>query len=155
MRVQTRRHTAGKVEPLAAGPALVRLGSAIGELYEQQSRAIGLTAQQARLLFILAEKPANMLGLSSAVKVRKSTMTSLIDRMQELGLLTRTPDGADRRRLVVAITPLGAKKSKEFERGMRKSVTRLIAPLNEVERGALGRLLSVVLGESERVLPSE
>jgi DNA-binding MarR family transcriptional regulator len=144
-----------RVEPLPAGPALVRVGSTIGEIYERESRAIGLTPQQARLLFILAEEPANMLGLSNALKVRKSTMTSMIDRMQELELLTRAPDPHDRRRLVVAITPLGAEKSRQFGDGMRRSVTELIAPLNEVERGALARLLSVVLGESERLLRSE
>jgi DNA-binding MarR family transcriptional regulator len=144
-----------RVEPLAAGPALVRVGSAIAEIYDRESREIGLTSQQARLLFILAEEPANMLGLSNSLKVRKSTMTSLIDRMQELGLLTRTPDPRDRRRVVVAITPLGAHKSKDFGQGMRTAVTELIAPLNEVESGALARLLSVILGESERLLPSE
>lgn len=139
-------------EPLAAGPALVRVGTAIAEIYDQESRAIGLTSQQARLLFILAEEPANMLGLSNALKVQKSTMTSLIDRMEELELLTRAPDAADRRRLVVEITPLGAQKSKDFWIGMRAAVTQLIAPLNEVESGALARLLSVILGESERIL---
>jgi DNA-binding MarR family transcriptional regulator len=144
-----------RVEPLASGPALVRVGSAIAEIYDRESRQIGLTSQQARLLFILAEEPANMLGLSNALKVRKSTMTSLIDRMEELGLLTRAPDPRDRRRFIVAITPLGAQKSKDFGQGMRTAVTKLIAPLNEVESGALARLLSVILGESERLLPSE
>ena len=144
-----------RVEPLAAGPALVRVGSAIAEIYDRESREIGLTSQQARLLFILAEEPANMLGLSNALKVSKSTMTSMIDRMEELGLLTRAADPADGRRLVVAITPVGEKKSKEFGQGMRTAVTALIAPLNEVESGALGRLLSVILGESERLLHSE
>jgi len=144
-----------QVAPLAAGPALIRVGTAIAELYERHSRAVGLTSAQARLLFILAEKPANMLGLTDAVKVRKSTMTSLVDRMQELGLLTRSPDPKDRRKLVVTITPEGAERSKEFERGMRSSVTRLLAPLNEVESGALSRILSVILGESDRLLRSE
>jgi hypothetical protein len=77
--------------PLATGPALIRTGTLLNSLYEKHARALGLTPQQARLLFIVTEKPSNMLGLGSMVHLGKSTMTSLVDRMQELGFLSRTP----------------------------------------------------------------
>jgi DNA-binding MarR family transcriptional regulator len=142
-------------EPLSVGPALVRTGTLLGAIYETHAREVGLTPQQARLLFVVVEQPANMLGLGSAVRLSKSTMTSLVDRMQELGLLERTPDPSDRRRLLVSATQRGIQVSKEFERGMRRSITRLTDQLNEVERTALARILSVLLAEGDGLLRSE
>ena len=144
-----------QVEPLLVGPALIRMGTMLNSIYEARARELGLTPQQARLLFVVAEKPANMLGLGSTVRLSKSTMTSLVDRMQELGLLLRTPDPRDRRRLLVTATERGGEVSRAFERAMRESTTRLTDKLNEVERTALARILSVLLAEGDAVLPSE
>lgn len=127
----------------------------LNSIYEARAREQGLTVQQARLLFVVVEQPTNMLGLGSVARLSKSTMTSLVDRMQELGLLVRTPDPADRRRLVVSATDKGVAATKAFERGMRDSVTALTNSLNEVERTALARLLSVLLAEGDKVLRSE
>ncbi len=142
-------------EPLAAGPALIRVATTLADLYEARSRAVGLSATQARLLFVLAEQPTNMLGLGASVRLGKSTMTSAIDRMEAAGLLRRTPDPDDRRRLVVTLTEAGVDAARAFEASMREAVTRLLGPLAEGDRAVLGRLLSVILGESERLLRSE
>ena len=79
-------------EPLAVGPALTRTGTILNSIYEARAKEQGLTAQQARLLFVVVEQPTNMLGLGSVTRLSKSTMTSLVDRMEELGFLLRTPD---------------------------------------------------------------
>jgi DNA-binding MarR family transcriptional regulator len=141
--------------PLATGPALIRTGTLLNSLYEKHARALGLTPQQARLLFIVTEKPSNMLGLGSMVHLGKSTMTSLVDRMQELGFLSRTPDPEDRRRLLVTATDRGTELSREFERAMRDSVTALTMNLADAERSELARTLSVILAEGDQLLPSE
>jgi DNA-binding MarR family transcriptional regulator len=107
------------------------------------------------LLFVVVEKPTNMLGLGATARLGKSTMTSLVDRMQELGLLSRTPDPRDRRRLLVSATDRGRELSAQFEKAMRESITKLAAPLNEVERSALARILSVLLEQGDRLLPAE
>jgi DNA-binding MarR family transcriptional regulator len=131
------------------------MGTLLNSIYEARAREVGLTPGQARLLFVVAEKPTNMLGLASTTRLSKSTMTSLVDRMEELGFLARTPDPADRRRLLVSATDSGVAASKAFERGMRESITVLTDQLNEVERTALARILSVLLAEGDAVLPSE
>jgi DNA-binding MarR family transcriptional regulator len=133
----------------------MRTGTMLNSIYEARAREQGLTAQQARLLFIVVEEPANMLGLGSTARLGKSTMTSLVDRMEELGFLARATDPKDRRRLLVSATPRGVDAAKAFERGMRKSITTLTDDLNEVERSALARLLSVMLAHEESILRSE
>jgi DNA-binding MarR family transcriptional regulator len=75
--------------------------------------------------------------------------------MEELGFLARTADPGDRRRLLVSATDSGVAASKAFEHGMRESITKLTDLLNEVERTALARILSVLLAEGDAVLPSE
>jgi DNA-binding MarR family transcriptional regulator len=154
-KVRRPRTEAGAAEPLRTGPALIRTGTILNTIYETHARELGLTPQQARLLFVVAEKPSNMLGLGSTVRLSKSTMTSLVDRMEELGLLTRAPDPGDRRRLLVSATERGVELNRAFEAAMRESITRLTAPLNEVELSALGRILSVILAEGDVILPPE
>jgi DNA-binding MarR family transcriptional regulator len=147
--------TASAATALAVGPALIRTGTLLNSIYERHARELGLTPQQARLLFVVAEKPSNMLGLGSMVQLGKSTMTSLVDRMQELGLLSRAPDPEDRRRLLVSATDRGLELSHSFERAMRESVTGLIAGLGAVERSELAQTLSLILADGDRLLSSE
>ena len=142
-------------EPLPTGPALIRTGTLLGEIYESNARELGMTPQQARLLFIAAEAPSNMLGLGTSAGLSKSTMTSLVDRMEELDLLVRTPDPQDRRRLVVAATAHGRAVSSAFEDSMRKSIGALIEPLRPSDRAELARILSTVLAHAEALIPSE
>ena len=142
-------------EPLGAGPALIRTGTLLTGIYEGHARELGLTPQQARLLFVVAEEPDNMLGLGATVRLGKSTMTSLVDRMEELGLLERSADARDRRRLVVTATARGKEVSSAFEKAMRASITTITSPLNEVELSALARILSVILVKADDLLPSE
>jgi DNA-binding MarR family transcriptional regulator len=141
--------------PLGAGPALIRAGSVLNTIYERHARELGLTAQQARLLFVVSEAPSNMLGLGAMAQLGKSTMTSLVDRMEQLGLLTRSADPDDRRRLVVSATQHGVELSRQFEASMRDSVTGLMSSLGDADRRTLAQLLSVVLVEGDRLLRSE
>lgn len=142
-------------QPLPAGPALIRTGTLLTGIYEANAREVGLTPQQARLLFVIAEQPANMLGLGATVHLGKSTMTSLVDRMEELGLLARTPDPGDGRRLMVSPTERGRELSALFESSMRASIGGLIADVDERDRQELARILSVILSAADDLLPSE
>ena len=142
-------------DPLPVGPALIRMGTILQSIYDARAREQGLTSQQARLLFVVVEKPDNMLGLGSTVSLGRSTMTSLVDRMEALGLLSRSPDPDDRRRLLVSPTEQGIRISRAFERGMRESITALTDQLTQAERDSLARLVSLLLVEGDALLRSE
>ena len=134
---------------LAAGPALIRASSAVSDFYEKSSAAVGLTPQQARLLFILARKPTNMLGLSSALNLSKSTMTGVVDRLGDAGLIVREVDAYDRRQLVVAPTKLGSEKALEFENELKGHVTALLEGLDPAQQTQLAELLTVLVSRAE------
>ena len=91
----------------AATAEVLRATTAVGEQYYLAASAVGLTVQEARLLYILGVNPSNMLGLTAALKVPKSTMTGLVARLEDAGLVVREQDPRDRRHLLTTPTPAG------------------------------------------------
>jgi DNA-binding MarR family transcriptional regulator len=134
---------------LAAGPALIRVSTAVTEQYERISSELGLTMQQARLLFVLHRQPTNMLGLGAELRLTKSTMTGVVARMETAGLVARVPDATDRRNFVVTPTEHGAEVAEEFERRLRTEVRRMLQVLEPAERDTLGLLLTAVIAGHE------
>lgn len=142
-------------EPLRAGPALIRVSSAISDIYDQVSSQYGLTRQQSRLLFVLHTRPSNMLGLGAELHLVKSTMTGVVARMEDAGWVMRTADPRDRRNAVLSLTEQGAALASQFEREMGRRMLEVIAPLNGDQRAVLGSLLSRVIARIEELLPPE
>jgi DNA-binding MarR family transcriptional regulator len=140
---------------LGAGPALIRTATAVGDVYDEVSESLGLTRQQARLLFVLARRPRNMLGLGAVLGLGKSTMTGVVARMESAGLVERAPDPDDRRHLVVTPTARGAELAERFETELRERVVALLAGLDDGEQVALGVLLSRVMVRAEELRPVE
>lgn len=142
-------------EPLRAGPALVRVSSAISDIYDQVSARYGLTRQQSRMLFVLHTRPSNMLGLGAELHLVKSTMTGVVARMEEAGWVVRSVDPRDRRNAVLTLTTEGAELASRFEREMGRRMLEVIAPLDGEDRILLGSLLSRVIQRIEYLLPAE
>jgi DNA-binding MarR family transcriptional regulator len=142
-------------ETLGAGPALIRTATAVADVYDEVSEGLGLTRQQARLLFVLARQPRNMLGLGAVLGLGKSTMTGVVARMAAAGLVDRAPDPDDRRHLVVTPTARGAELARRVEEELRARVTTLLEGLDTAEQAALGALLSRVMVRAEELRPEE
>lgn len=138
-------------EPLDAGPALLRAAAAVSEIYDEVSGEHGVSTQQARLLWVLARSPRNMLGLGSVLRLGKSTMTGIVTRMEESGLVERRPDPADRRHLIVTPTPAGIELAERIEQSLRGRITSLLAGLRPAESQRLGALLSRVIESAEEL----
>jgi DNA-binding MarR family transcriptional regulator len=84
---------------------------------------LGLTPAQSEVLRILAEsQPLTLTALGSQLVCESGTNPSrLVDRTVDAGLVERTVDPADRRRVTLALTPKGA----EAEVGVREVENRL------------------------------
>ena len=110
----------------------------------------GLTVTQLRLLRLLREGPVPAGRLAELISVSPPSLTRMLNRMEDLGLVTRQLDSADRRRLGVGITDQGVEllrfhnvlKGSAFEsaaRAMtaaeRRRATRLLTDLRDRVRG--------------------
>lgn len=100
-------------------PALHRAVNAVQQLLADER--IDVTHAEALVLAQLAEnKVQRMSELRDAFGQRKSTLTSVADRLAERGLIKRYDDPKDRRVLLVQLTRAG-------ERTARRIVSILIA----------------------------
>jgi DNA-binding MarR family transcriptional regulator len=74
-------------------------------------RPLGLTWSRFEALTILEQSPDGMMPLartSERLLMHPSSVTSTIDRLEEQGLVERTPHPSDRRVTVARITPAGS-----------------------------------------------
>lgn len=69
--------------------------------------AAQLTLTQLRALRKIALEPRSLGQLGAELGLTAPSMTRVIDRLEERGLIERRRDGADRRRVVAAILPRG------------------------------------------------
>ena len=89
----------------------------------------------------------------SEIVVRSSGgMTQILDRLERVGLVARTPDPADRRKVLVALTDEGMRTADAANARYAAERERLLADLSpdEVQRldDAIHRLLEVLAADS-------
>ena len=85
-----------------------RVHQLCGRAFEKLLKESGVEAfngAQGRILYVLWEYgQLSMVNISENTSLAKTTLTSMIDRMEESGLVTRTYDTQDRRQILVSIT---------------------------------------------------
>jgi DNA-binding MarR family transcriptional regulator len=92
---------------LSAIPALHRATHAIA-LYIASLEDVDVTQAEAHVLAFLRERGSSTIGaLHDAFGHRRSTLTSVLDRLENRRLLSRTADTADRRAVMVKLTKAG------------------------------------------------
>ncbi len=115
-------------------------------LRKESDRALSkfkLTVPQASVLALLAESPQPLpvSRLARLLLQESPSVTSLVDRMCESGLVERTKDGHDRRIVLVGLTP----KGRETHDGIRGDAASfsdgLFGVLSRGERETLKSLL--------------
>lgn len=70
-------------------------------------KSAGVTLTQLRILRVLREGKHSASELAAAAGLSAPSLTRVLDRLEELGLVARVPDPADRRRVGVEILAAG------------------------------------------------
>ena len=86
---------------------IVRAGEAFVALANQSLNSYQLSPAARQALAVLdgAGKPLSPTEIARRLIVTTASITSLLDTLQRRGLVERRPDPADRRRLLITITP--------------------------------------------------
>lgn len=106
---------------------------------------ITVTMPQAKLLYLLgALGDLHMSDLVAKLHVSLSTVSGLVDRVVDQGLVTRHEDPVDRRQVVVGLTPAGAGFIDHFRELNARQMRELLELLGDEDldhvRHALGAL---------------
>jgi DNA-binding MarR family transcriptional regulator len=95
----------------------------------------------------LAHAPAEtQLALAQAISYDKTRLIGLLDELEANGLITRTPDPADRRARIISLTAAGTKRRAAARRAIRKMEDGVLADLSAAERTRLRRTLTRLAG---------
>jgi len=114
-----------------------RIGLYLDDLGER-----GLTQGEAHILALLAHSgPANVAHLHRGLAHKRSTLTSILDRLARRGLITRAVGEKDRRTFVVRPTAKG-----------RKLAHRIQRHLSALERAVIHRVSAADIKSFNRVV---
>jgi DNA-binding MarR family transcriptional regulator len=137
-----------EVEPgpdLATG--LIRLARLVNSLFSTASAAHDLTASQARMLCILAERPRGMGELAGLLGIDKAGVTGLVDRVERRGLAERTAVPGDRRALRVQLTEAGQRAAVAVHELICAELDALTAGLAPADRERFRSTVALIAGE--------
>ncbi|MFF8600174.1 MarR family winged helix-turn-helix transcriptional regulator [Streptomyces sp. NPDC015232] len=129
--------------------ALVRSSFLVNAVYANASREYGITPQQGQLLCVLMPQPYGMGELGAVLGLAKSSLTGLVDRTAQRGLVRREPDPEDRRAVRIVLTEEGARIAGAFYEETCRRVDALPSGLDAGERERLAELLGRVVLDNE------
>ncbi|HLS39750.1 MAG TPA: MarR family transcriptional regulator [Ornithinicoccus sp.] len=109
----------------------------------------GLSPHQARALGVLAREDdaagSRVGDLAARLQVAPRSATEVADALQELGLVERRPDPADRRAVRLVLTARGREVAADLHRQRHQVAERVLAVLDDAERRQLRSLLERLL----------
>ena len=129
--------------------SLRRLFKAIHEYSKAILRRTGMSGPQLWALTVLEKEPALSLGeLSERIFAHPSTVSGIVDRLEERGAVQRVVDREDRRGIRLSLTPLGrrilGKAPPPVQLGLRQALERMPA----IRLRALRRSLDEIVRET-------
>ena len=104
-----------------------------------------MSLTQFRVLAILRDRTLRMSELSGYLGLDRSSMSGLVDRAEERGLLARTKNPDDGRVVDVGLTPMGSRLAERLSRDVASALSSALTPLGDAERRRLTSLVRRLL----------
>ncbi len=130
----------GSLEP----DDVVRLRLALARLARQQRRVdpTGLTpSQQSALAVIDRDGPLPLGEVARLENVAPPTITRIVTKLEQQGLVARTPDPSDGRRALVSLTDTGRQRMQETRERRNQWLAAKLAALGPDDVADLRRLI--------------
>ena len=105
----------------------------------------GVTSAQAGVLFLLGAKEGALIGdVAKSLGVGPSGISGLVDRMEGMGLVRRTPDPGDGRAVRLELTARGRAERDEAKARAAAINARLVEGFSEQELDVVARWMTNV-----------
>jgi DNA-binding MarR family transcriptional regulator len=115
-----------------------------------------VTLPQLRVLVMIASRgPQNLAAVAQALGVHPSNATRRCDKLVEAGLLHRSDDPADRRNLILRLTPSGRDLVQQMTEHRRAAIENVLGKMPATVRGDLVPTLRAFAQAANEVPPSE
>ena len=134
--------------------SLVRTGQALlGEIERSIWRTAGIPHPAATALAAIdgAGEPLTPSQVSDRVLVASATMTATLDLLEHRGWIRRIPNPADRRSVLIEITPDGRAIADQLLPGIRAVEKSILSALTPGERAQLLDVLTKILARTAEV----
>jgi DNA-binding MarR family transcriptional regulator len=142
------------VEEVIAG--YEALMHSLAESHAPEFLEIAITMPQAKLLYLVAlSGELHMSTLVQRLGVSLSTVSGLVDKVVDHGLATRREDPADRRQVLVGLTPEGAAFIDRFRELNARQMRELLDDLDDTELGHLRSALTALTRSARRMTASQ
>lgn len=115
---------------------------------------LGLTPAQGRALRMIVrsedEEPLRMTELADRLGIVPRWVTTVVDALEEAGLVRREVDPRNRRAILLRLTDRGAAVRDDLREARRRAAEDLFAPLSAADRNTLAGLLTLLDSGRER-----
>ncbi len=113
----------------------------------RQARPVGdLTQSQLSVLTSLELAGAlTPRELAESERVQPPTMTKIVARLEEIGVVQRTPHPTDGRQVILSATPRGREALAETRRVRDAWLTKQLAALSDAERDTLRAAVEIII----------
>jgi DNA-binding MarR family transcriptional regulator len=140
--------------PLRLVPPIHRATHRIG-LYLADLREYGLSQGEAHILAQLATRtPATVGELHRGLAHKRSTLTSILDRLAARRLITREVGAADRRTFIITPTAKGRRVARRVHRHLVALEAAAARRVSRAEIRAFMKVIAAVEEEARRLTPA-
>jgi DNA-binding MarR family transcriptional regulator len=124
--------------------ALMHVAKRIRGCWIHQLAPLGLTPGQGRALGVIARAGdgIRMADLAGRLDIVPRSATSVVDGLEEQGLVLRRPDPGDRRSMLVTLTEAGRQLVSRIDEAKRGAAEEMFGTLEPAEREQLLAVLS-------------
>ena len=106
----------------------------------------GIDGRQLAVLLVLASaEPASQQEAARRLGVDRTTMVSLLDGLEERGLIGRYPAAGDRRKNVVELTQVGHEVLRTATEASDRAERQFLAALSDADRRRLIEMLRILV----------
>src|SRR5579859_6787960 len=133
----------GYEDPVQLADLLHRLTKRLRRSQAGRLAPLGLTPAQERALRLItrADEPPRMTELAERLGIVPRSLTTVIDALEQAGLVSREIDPRNRRAILLRLTDRGAAVRDELREVRRRAAEDLFAPLTPADRETLATLL--------------
>lgn len=133
-------------DPVQLADLLHRLTRRLRRAQAERLAPLGLTPAQERALRMIArgDEPPRMTELADRLGIVPRSLTTVIDALEEAGLVRREIDPRNRRAILLRLTDRGAAVRDDLREARRRAAEDLFAPLSAADRKTLADLLALL-----------